>query len=148
MEKELKGLIIEVISIILLLVIVVPVCANASSEYRMKRDAILGGEHATVDISNKGEYKEIHVTSDADRVVRVNLVMRISKFNDEYLITLDDQVYNLKDLEYTEDDNYQYYNLGIYDIDKFRTFLFKINVKDKAYYDETISYGFYTEGFM
>ena len=114
----------------------------------MKRDAILGGEHATVDISNKGEYKEIHVTSDADRVVRVNLVMKISKFNDEYLINLDDQVYNLKDLEYTEDDNYQYYNLGIYDIDKFRTFLFKINVKDKAYYDETISYGFYTEGFM
>ena len=126
----------------------IPICVNASSEYRSKKDAVLMGRNALVDISNKGEYKEIHVSSDADRIVRINLVMKISKFNDEYLVTLDDQVYDLKDLEYTEDDNYQYYNLGIYDVDKSRTFRFKINVKDKAYYDETITYGFYTEGFM
>ena len=148
MDKELKGLIIEIISIILLLVIVVPICVNASSEYRTKKGAILSGRSALVDISNKGEYKEICVTSGVDKLVKINLIMKISKFNDEYLITLDDQVYNLKDLEYTEDDNYQYYNLGIYDVDKTRTFHFKINVKDKAYYDEMISYGFYTEGFM
>ena len=148
MEKEFKGLIIEIISIILLLVVVVPICVNASSEYRSKKDAVLVGKKALVDISNKGDYKEIHVTSGVDRTVRVNLVMKISKFNDDYLITLDDQVYDLKDLEYTEDDNYQYYNLGIYDVDDKRTFIFKINVKDKAYYDETITYSFVTERYI
>ena len=148
MDRELKGLVVEIIFLVLLLIVVIPICVNASSEYRSKKDAVLMGRNALVDISNKGEYKEIHVSSDADRIVRINLVMKISKFNDEYLVTFDDQVYDLKDLEYTEDDNYQYYNLGIYDVDKSRTFRFKINVKDKAYYDETITYGFYTEGFM
>ncbi len=53
MEKELKGLIVEIISIILMLIIVVPICVNASSEYRSKKDAVLIGKKATVDISNK-----------------------------------------------------------------------------------------------
>ena len=148
MDKELKGLVIEIFSIMLLLVIVIPICVNASSEYRSQKDAVLIGRKATVDISNKGEYKEIRVTSGTDRTIKVNLVMKISKFNDEYLICLDDQEYNLRDLEYSEDENYQYYNLGIYEVNQEKVFQFKISVKDKSYYDETISYGFYTEGFM
>ena len=148
MDKELKGLVVEIFSIMLLLVIVIPICVNASSEYRSQKDAVLIGRKATVDISNKGEYKEIRVTSGTDRTIKVNLVMKISKFNDEYLIRLDDQEYNLRDLEYSEDENYQYYNLGIYEVNQEKVFQFKISVKDKSYYDETISYGFYTEGFM
>ena len=148
MDKELKRLVIEIITLVLLLVVVVPVCVDASSQYRLNQDAVMIGRKASVDISNKGEYKEIKVTSGVERPVKINLVMKISKFNDDYIIGLDDQQYNLRDLEYTEDDNYQYYNLGIYDVDSQRIFKFNIMVKDKSYYDETISYGFYTEGFM
>ncbi len=148
MNKELKRLVVEIISLVLLLIVVIPICVNASSEYRLKKDAVLIGDKASVDISNKGEYKQIKISSGVDKTVKMNLVMRISKFNDDYLIYLDDQVYNLRELEYTEDDNYQYYNLGIYEVTKEKIFQFKIKVKDKSYYDETISYGFFTEGFM
>ena len=148
MDKELKRLVVEIISLVLLLIVVIPICVNASSEYRLKKDAVLIGDKASVDISNKGEYKQIKISSGVDKTVKMNLVMRISKFNDDYLIYLDDQVYNLRELEYTEDDNYQYYNLGIYEVTKEKIFQFKIKVKDKSYYDETISYGFFTEGFM
>lgn len=148
MDKESRRLIVEILSILLLLVIAIPICVHASDEYRSKKDFITIGNKACVNISNNGEYKEIKVTSGVDRTVKMNLVMKISKFNDEYLITLDDNVYNLRDLEYTEDDNYRYYRLGSFDVDNERVFNFKIKVKDKAYYDETISYSFYTEGSM
>ena len=148
MDKELKRLIVEIVSLVLLLIVVVPICVHASSEYRLKKSSMLVGNKAYVDISNKGEYKQIKITSGVDRDVKMNLVMRISKFNDEYIIYLDDQIYNLSDLEYTEDEDYQYYNLGIYEVRKEKIFQFKIKVKDKSYYDETISYGFFTEGYM
>ncbi len=148
MDRELKGLVVEICAIVLLLVIVIPICVSASSEYIQKKEAVLIGDKASVDISNKGEYKEIKVTSGVDKTVKMNLGMRISKFNDDYLIYLDDQIYNLRDLEFREDENYYYYNLGIYEVEKEKVFQFKIKVKDKSYYDETISYGFYTEGFM
>lgn len=148
MDKELRGLVIEIFSIILLLIIVIPICVSASSQYQLRKDSITIGNKSSVDISNKGDVKEIKITSGVDRVVKMNLVMKISKFNDDYIITLDNQEYNLRDLEYTEDENYQYYNLGIYEVENERVFQFKIMVKDKSYYDETISYSFYTEGFM
>lgn len=148
MDKELKGLVIEIISIVLLLIIVVPICVSASSQYQEKKDSIMIGRKASVDISNNGEFKEVKIISGVDRPVKMNLMMRITKFNDEYLINLDDQVYNLRDLEYSEDEDYQYYNLGVFEVENKRVFQFKISAKDKNYYDETISYGFYTEGLV
>lgn len=148
MDKELKGLVVEIISIVILLIIVVPICVSASSQYQEKKDAITIGNKASVDISNKGVFKEVKVFSGIERPVKVNLIMRITKFNDEYIIHLDDQVYNLNELEYYEDENYQYYNLGVFDVEKKRTFQFRISAKDRNYYNETISYGFFTEGLV
>lgn len=148
MDKELKRLVIEICSLVVLLIFVVPICVDASVDYHAKKNGLVIGNKAGVDIINNGEYKLVKVTSNADGAVKMNLIMRISKFNDQYVINLDDQVYNLSDLEYTEDENYQYYNLGIYEIEKERVFQFKIQVKDKSYYDESISYGFFTEGMM
>ena len=109
---------------------------------------MLSGNQTVVDISNQGEIKKVTVTSEYDETFSVRLMLKISKFHDEYLIYLDDQVFNIRDLEYTEDEEYQYYNLGIYEIDEKREFDFKLKVKDKSYYDETISYSFYTEGLL
>ncbi len=148
MDKELKGLVFEIISIIVLLAIVIPICVNASSEYRLKKDFMQVGDKVSIDISNKGEFKDIRVLNSSGRDTRMNLVMKITKFSDSYLIYLDDQIYDISTLEYTEDEDYQYYNLGIYDLQKERNFKFKIVAKDKSYYDETISYSFYAEGFM
>ncbi len=148
MDKELRGLVIEIFSIILLLIIVIPICVSASSQYQLRKDSITIGNKSSVDISNKGDVKEIKITSGVDRVVKMNLVMKISKFNDDYLIYLDDQEYDLRNLEYHEDDNYQYYQLGVYEVDNEKVIRFRIKVKDKSYYDETISYGFFTEGLV
>ena len=148
MDKELRGLVIEIFSIILLLIIVIPICVSASCQYQLRKDSITIGNKSSVDISNKGDVKEIKITSGVDRVVKMNLVMKISKFNDDYLIYLDDQEYDLRNLEYHEDDNYQYYQLGVYEVDNEKVIRFRIKVKDKSYYDETISYGFFTEGLV
>ena len=146
MDKELKGIVVEIILIVMLLIFVIPICASASSEYRSKKNSLVVGEKSRVDISNRGEIKEITVSSGVNETVSLNLMMKISKFNDDYLIYLDDKIFDISDLEFTEDEKYQYYNLGIYEVTNKKVFQFKIKAKDKSYYDETISYGFYTEG--
>lgn len=146
MDKEMKGLVIEIITLVILLLVAVPLCVNASNNYQQKKDKMNIGNHAIVDISNRGSIKKVTVTSTKNTDISVYLMLKITKFDDEYLIYLDDEIFDMKDLEYSEDDNYRYYNLGLYQISKKKTFDFRIVVKDKSYYNETISYSFYTKG--
>lgn len=146
MDKELKRLVVEIITLILFLIIVVPVCVQASNSYQEKKEVLLKGTNTSVDISNTGKIKKVTIYSNYDEVMKVNLVMKISKFSNDYLIILDDETYSLRDLEYIEDDEYQYYNLGIYEVNQSREFDFQLQIKDKSYYDETITYSFLTEG--
>ena len=148
MDKELKRLVVEIVTLTLLLVIMVPICVYASNEYKEDRAVLLEGKDTTVDISHNGDKKKLTVYCNYDKTMKVNLIMKINKFTNEYLICLDDQVYNIRDLEYVEDDEYQYYNLGIYEVDQKREFDFQLKVRDQAYYDETIMYSFMTEGFV
>ena len=148
MDKELKGLVGEIVIIIILIVIVIPVCVSASNDYQAKKGTILEARNATVDISNTGKIKDVTVYSNSDKPIKVNLYLKINKFDDDYIIGLDGKDYNLRDFDVREDDNNRYYNLGFYDIDKLRTFKFKIEPKGKSYYDETITYSFITEGMV
>ena len=72
----------------------------------------------------------------------------ITKFYNEYLVEIDGNIYDLSILEYLEDENYRYYILGTYEIDKEKNIDFEIKVKDKSYYNESLTYSFYTEGIM
>lgn len=146
MDKELKGIVGEIIALIILMIIAIPICVKASSDYQAKKDKMIIGNHASVDISNRGEIKKVTVNSDNNKDISVYLILKISKFDDEYIVYLDDKIFDLKDLEYTEDNDNYYYNLGLYPIKRKRTFDFRITVKDKSYYKETISYSFYTKG--
>ena len=74
--------------------------------------------------------------------------MKINKFDDDYVVELDGKSYNINDFDMHEDENNRYYNLGFYEVNKSRTFKFKIDVKGKSYYDETITYSFVTEGLV
>ena len=40
MDKELRGLIIEIVSLVLILLIVVPVCASASNKYQRQKEVL------------------------------------------------------------------------------------------------------------
>ena len=148
MDKDLRGLATEIILLAVMLVIIVPVCANASSKYREQKEALLSGVGTSVDLSHNGDMKRVTVYSDHDDVVRINLFLKINKVSNDYDIYFDGMVYNLRDLEYTEDSEYCYYRLGIYDIEDYREFDFKISAKGSRYYNETIIYSFVTEGLM
>lgn len=148
MDKELRGLVIEIISLAIMLMLVVPLCVEASSRYREQKESLINGTGINIDISHNGDMKKITIYSEYSNPVRVNLILRINKIANDYDIYLDDSIYNIGELEYTEDSEYRYYRLGIYEIDGSRTFDFKIKAKRSIYYDETVIYSFLTEGLL
>lgn len=148
MDKELKRLVVEIITLTLLLIVIVPICVQASNKYQEKKDVLLTGKDTTVDISHDGNQKKLTIYSNYDDVMKVNLIMKISNFSNDYLIYLDDQVYDIRELECTYDEEYHYYNLGIYEVDKSREFKFRLEAKGQSYYNETIMYSFMTEGLL
>lgn len=148
MDKECKRLIFEIVSLVLFLIIIVPVCVNASDKYNKQKEVMLSGKGVSVDISHNGDMKKVTIYSNYNNLMKVNLILKISKFSNDYEVHLDDIVYNINDLEYTEDDNYRYYKLGVYDVDKIREFDFKLKTIGSVYYSETIIYSFITEGLL
>ena len=148
MDRESKRLIFEIVSLVLFLIIIVPVCVNASDKYNKQKEVMLSGKGVSVDISHNGDMKKVTIYSNYNNLMKVNLILKISKFSNDYEVYLDDMVYNINDLEYTEDDNYRYYKLGIYEVDKIREFDFKLKTIGSVYYSETIVYSFITEGLL
>ena len=148
MDKELKRLLIEIISLTLLLVIIIPICVNASDKYNEQKEAFFTKTGVSIDISNNGDKKLVTVYSNYDKNIKISLIMKINKFSNDYEVSLDNEVYNINDLEYTEDEESRYYKLGIYDINQYREFDFKLKPTGSVYYDETIIYSFMTEGLL
>lgn len=148
MDNELKGLVIEICILVLLVVIIVPICVDASNKYQEKKEVLLNGTDVSVDISNNGGMKKLTVYSNHNDVMRINLTMKINKFVNDYLVCLDNQVYDIRELDYTEDEEHQYYNLGIYEVDQIREFDFRLMVKEIVDSNETISYSFVTKGLL
>lgn len=149
MDKSIRGYVIEVIFLIIFLIIIVPICVDASNEYTKKKESLLNGFNTTIDITNKeGNVKQINLYSNTDKIIKVKLGLMITKFYNEYLVEIDGNVYDLSTLEYLEDENYRYYILGTYEIDKEKNIDFEIKVKDKSYYSEALTFSFYTEGIM
>ena len=136
MDKELKFYVIEIIVMVLFLIITVPLCVDASNKYILAKENMLNSANITIDVKHNGEMKSVRLYSNNDKVVNVKLGLMINNFYDEYLITVDDNIYNLNDLEYLSDDNYRYYILGTYEVDNFVNVDFNLEVKDKNYFDE------------
>ncbi len=148
MEEDLKKLVIEIISLTLLLIIVIPICVNASNKYQASKAEVSSLGNTTIDIANKGDIKTITIHTNSKRKVKVNLILKINKLSDQYLIYLNNQMYELSKIESTEDETCQYYNLGIYEVENQKEIDFQIKAKDKIYYDETITYSFIAEGLI
>jgi len=148
MDRELRGYVIEIIIMVIFLVIAIPICVDASSRYNDNKQKVLNGLNTTIDVLNNGDMKTIYLYNSSNDSVKVKLGMMISKFYDEYLVTVDDSIYNLNELEYLEDDSYRYYVLGTYEIDDIEIVDFDLKIKDKSYFDDEIAYGFYVEGLV
>ena len=63
MDKDLKGLVVEVILIVVMLVLVVPICVEASGRYKEQKEALMNGEGISIDIAHAGDVKKIFVYS-------------------------------------------------------------------------------------
>ena len=62
MKKELKGLIIEVIVLTIILLITVPICAKASSNYNKQKETSMSAINTTIDVTSKtGNIKELNI---------------------------------------------------------------------------------------
>lgn len=147
-DMEIKRLIVEIITLTFLLIVVVPICVKASNRYQEKRDVLLRGTNTSVDISNQGDKKKVTIYSNYDESMKVSLFLKISKFTGDYIVCFNNQVYDIRDLEFEEDEEYQYYNLGIYEVDRVRNFDFQLTAKDKPYYDEMVTYSIVTDGLL
>lgn len=145
MEKELKGRIIEVIFLTIFLIIAVPICVDASNNYNQDKSAHLDAFNATIDVNNKDDYKEITIYSNTEEEIEIKLGLMISKFYDEYYIKLDNNIYKLNSLEYTEDENNRYYIIGTYNVDQEKTINFDLNPVNQEYFKEHLIYSFYAK---
>lgn len=146
MEKELKGYVIEIMVITIFLIITVPICAKASNDYTTKKESLLNAFNATIDVNNKNDMKELSIYSNADKQIEVKLGLKMTKYYDEYSVIIDNRKYNLKDLDYKEDEENIYYILGTYEIDEVKKIDFKLIPNNQSYFKENIIYSFYTEG--
>ena len=124
MDKELKRLALDILLMFLLLIIVVPICVDASSNYRYKKEVAFGNIGMSTDISNNGDMKKVTVYSNYDKVKKVKLILKISDFFNDYEIQFDGNIYDLNNFVYTSDGEYRYYSLGIYQVDGLREFDF------------------------
>ena len=99
MDKELKSIVIEIVAIVILMVIAIPICVNASRDYQAKKGDILESRRATINIGNTGKIKDVTVYSNAKKPIKINLYLKINKFDDDYVIGLDGKDYNIRDFD-------------------------------------------------
>ena len=72
MDKEFRGYVIELITMIIILIFIVPICANASNKYSTKQEILLNGLNTTIDITNKeGNLKQLNLYSNVNKPIKV-----------------------------------------------------------------------------
>lgn len=145
MDKDTKTLICDVILLLLIMAISIPICVNASRDYNKKKYSLQSDSNISVSISNENSNFFVSIYNYNSKSKTVNLILKTSKFSNDYNITLDDKVYNLKEIARTEDDNYYYFYLGSYKIKKHKQIKFDLNLIGDEVYDDSIQYGFLTE---
>lgn len=145
MDKDMKTLICDVILLLLIMVISVPICVNASRDYNKKKYSLQSDSNISVSISNEDSNFFVSIYNYNSKSKTVNLILKTSKFSNDYNISLDDKVYNLKEIARTEDDNFYYFYLGSYKIKKHKQIKFDLNLVGDEVYDDSIQYGFLTE---
>ena len=145
MKKDFKSLIAEIILMIVIMLIVIPICVNASHNYNEKKSHIQQYNNIAIDIKNNNSNNYININNyNKDKKV-INLVMKTTKFSNEYVVKLNDKEYNLKDIPHTEDKENYYFNLGSYEVKKVTNIRFSMSLVGDEIYDDSITYSFVAE---
>ena len=145
MEKDFRSLVAEIILMIIIMLIVIPICVNASHNYEEKKSNIQQYNNVSIDIKRVDSDMYVNINNyNKDKKV-INLIMKTTKFSNEYDVTLNDNKYHLKDIPYTEDKDYYYFNLGSFEINKVKNIKFSMNLLGDEVYDDSITYSFLAE---
>ena len=145
MRDDVKSLKIEIILMVIILLIIIPICVNASHNYKEKKTGIQQYSNVSIDIKYQDSNMYINVNNYNKKRKVVNLIMKTTKFSNEYIIKLDDKEYNLKDIPYTEDEEHYYFNLGSYKVDRVERIKFAMSLVGDDIYDDSITYSFVAE---
>lgn len=145
MEKDKKTLICEIILMFIIIIITIPICVNASNSYINKKKNIQKYNNISVNIEYKNKNMLVNINNYNKSKKVVNLILKTSKFSNEYIVILDGIEYNLKDVVYSEDDENYYFNLGSYEILKQKNIEFSMKLASDNIYDDSITYSFITE---
>ncbi len=145
MERTNKEIIIELCLVTLFLLIIIPVCVNASAKFRLAKEKASCNNNISINIATKDSNKIIEMYNLSKEKTNVRLILKISKYVNEYAVNVNDEIKNLKDLTRTEDDNNYYFNLGTYDVEKYNEVKFKLMLINNVVETENITYSFMTE---
>ncbi|MBQ6495339.1 MAG: hypothetical protein IJI49_04990 [Bacilli bacterium] len=145
MEKSNKDLIIEIAFVTIFLLIVVPVCVNASANFREAKLKAECSNNISINIATKNSNKIIEMTNLNKKPSKTKLILKITKYINEYAINLNDEIKKLNDMDHTEDDNNYYFNLGTYEVEKYNEVKFKLLLINNLVDSENITYSFITE---
>lgn len=144
-DKKVKSAIAELILMVIIILIIVPICVNASHNYNSKKTSIQQYSNISIDIKRIDSDMYININNyNKDKKV-INLIMKTTKFSNEYLVKLDDKEYHLKDIPYIEDKNNYYFNLGSYEVKKNIDVKFSLKLIGDEIYDDSITYSFVAE---
>ncbi|MBR3161911.1 MAG: hypothetical protein IKF19_04195 [Bacilli bacterium] len=144
-KNSLKFLVAEIVLMIMIMLIIIPICVNASHNYKEKKSNIQQYNNIAIDIKYIDSNKYVNVSNYNDEKKVINLIMKTTKFSNEYIVYLDDKEYRLNDIPHTEDKDYYYFNLGSYEVRKVTSVKFSLNLLGDEIYDDSITYSFVAE---
>lgn len=145
MEKSNKDLIIEIGFVTIFLLIIVPVCVNASAKFREAKLKAECNSNISINIATKNTNKIIEMSNLNKKPSKTKLILKITKFVNEYAINLNDEIKKLNEMDHTEDENNYYFNLGTYEVEKYNEVKFKLLLTNNLVESENITYSFITE---
>ena len=145
LDRDVRTLLCEIIIMVLIIAITVPICVNASNRYNSKKNNMEKYTNVGINISNKNSGMIVTLNNKNKHDVVVNLILKTTKFSNNYSIKLDDKDYNLSEIEYSEDDSNYYFNLGSYKVEDSVDVNFKLYLVGNDIYDDSITYSFIAE---
>ena len=144
-DNEIRELICEIILFVILLLVMVPICVNASNNYKESTSKIQNCVDMSVSINSVDGKKFVVLDNYGEKEVNINLVLKIREFSNEYMIKLGNRDIYLSDLERTSDGEFYYYDLGDYTISKKEEIEYKIVLVGDEIYNDNVSYSFVAE---
>lgn len=152
---ENKRLIGELVLLFIFLLIVIPICVNASNDYSEREDYLNSFDKVFVDINNNDKIsndskvissKIVTISNENKDSIKINLGFRIAKYTNSYTVNIGNRSYNLDTLEYSDDGNYFYYDLGFFEVDNISNLDFSLVLNNDISYDSSVIYSFYVKG--